>query len=135
MPEKNHVTDKKRLLIIDDEEGMRLGIERVLRRFAVDIPHLDRALEFSIHQAESGEEGLKMIKDLSPHILLLDNKLPGMSGIEILTAISEMEIDEPVKAYFPKKCQIACDQHHDDPDGEGLPARHVIKGIQQPPAF
>lgn len=81
------------VLVVDDEEGMRLGIERVLRNFAVAVPQLEKEISINLYQAATGEEGLEMIKRVNPSILLLDNKLPGMSGIDVLDALSGYEGD------------------------------------------
>lgn len=88
--------DPLSLLIIDDEEGMRLGIERALKKFTVKLDDSDETVGFDIHTAKSGEEGLESIQNSPPHILLLDNKLPGMSGIEVLDTLSQQEIDSLV---------------------------------------
>lgn len=85
--------DSLSVLVVDDEEGMRLGIERVLNNSTVYVPHLERDISIRLYQAPTGEEGLEMIDRIQPQILLLDNKLPGMSGIEVLDALSEKECE------------------------------------------
>ena len=82
-----------RLLIVDDEPGIRLGISRVLRGFTVDLPDYEESITFEVFEAETGEEGLAFIKANPPGILLLDNKLPGMSGMEVLEKLGEMKLD------------------------------------------
>jgi signal transduction histidine kinase len=81
------------VLVIDDEQGMRLGIERSLRNFQVKLENGDEVLSFEVEQAETAEEGMKKIEASKPHILLLDNKLPGMSGIELLEQILDQELE------------------------------------------
>lgn len=80
--------DTLEVLVVDDEEGMRLGIERVLNNSTVYVPHMEREISIDLYQASTGEEGLEMIDRKRPHVLLLDNKLPGMSGIDVLDALS-----------------------------------------------
>ncbi len=82
-----------KILVIDDEYGMRHGIERVLKDFTVTVPHTDEAVSFSLDQAETGEEGLEKMEKEAPDILLLDNRLPGISGIEILGLLAERKSD------------------------------------------
>ena len=85
--------DTLKVLVVDDEEGMRLGIQRVLRDFSVNVPQLNTDVRFSIDHAGTGEEGLEKIDRLRPNILLLDNKLPGISGIEVLDTLSKRNTD------------------------------------------
>lgn len=66
--------DALRILIVDDEEGMRLGIERALRNFTVDIHQVEDTVSFVIEQASTGEEGFEKIGTFRPNILLLDRK-------------------------------------------------------------
>lgn len=84
------------ILIVDDEEGMRQGIERVLKQYTVDLPQGDDSVSFRIRQAKTGEEALEKVKQEPPHIILLDNKLPGMSGIDLLDTLSEHKNDSMV---------------------------------------
>mgnify|MGYP006288808693 CR=1 FL=1 len=85
--------DALRVLVVDDEEGMRLGIERALNKSAVYVPQLESEIPIDLYQASTGEEGLEIIERIRPHVLLLDNKLPGMSGIDVLDALSEDDGD------------------------------------------
>lgn len=85
--------DTLKVLVVDDEEGMRLGIERVLKNITVHVSQLEKDVSFTIDHASTGEEGLDKIDRTNPHILLLDNKLPGMGGIEVMDAISKRNTD------------------------------------------
>ncbi len=85
--------DTLRVLVVDDEVGMRLAVERALRTYAVPLPDLDMEVQFQITQAGSGEEALEIIKSAPPDLLLLDHKLPGISGIDVLTEISSLGAD------------------------------------------
>ncbi len=76
-----------RILVVDDEPGMRLGVSRALRNFSAHLPDVDTDAEFEVDQAESGEEALEKINAARPDILLLDHKLPGMSGLDVLEQI------------------------------------------------
>jgi signal transduction histidine kinase len=80
-----------RLLVVDDEPGMRLGAERALRGFSVPVPELDGQLEFAVRTAGSGEEALAKVSDAD--LLLLDHKLPGISGLDVLNALAEKKSD------------------------------------------
>ncbi|MBN1437144.1 MAG: response regulator [Sedimentisphaerales bacterium] len=81
--------DPLRILVVDDEPGMRLGVERALRNFSFDQPEFQTQVAFNIDTAESGEQALEIIKTTTPDILLLDHKLPGISGLDVLENLSQ----------------------------------------------
>ncbi len=82
-----------RVLVCDDELGMRLGVLRTLQDFTVPVPDVDDTVGFSIDHAESGEEALDKIRLQAPDILLLDHKMPGISGLEVLEQLAGMKTD------------------------------------------
>jgi two-component system, sensor histidine kinase and response regulator len=82
-----------KLLVVDDEPGIRSGAERVLRDFTVGYPFMDEDFAFEILEAETGEKAIEMIESQNIDIILLDNKLPGIEGIEVLEYIKEKEYD------------------------------------------
>ena len=61
------------ILIIDDDEGLRYSLKRVLS-----------GRHFNVSEADSGEAGLKLAEAQKPHVILLDNRMQGMSGMEAL---------------------------------------------------
>ncbi len=81
------------VLIVDDEAGIRSGITRVLSNFAVDFPFLEEEFTFSLTECESGEEAMQIIESRPVDIVLLDNKLPGMDGIDVLEHINKKKYD------------------------------------------
>jgi len=72
------------VLVVDDEEGMRKGVERVLGRNLSSLPEVDGEIGFDVQQASTGEEALALLADGAPDILLLDHMLPGITGIEVM---------------------------------------------------
>ncbi len=79
-----------RILVVDDETGMRLAIARVLNTFQVRLAdEADGTAGFEVQTAETGEEALEKIGQRVPDILLLDLKLPGISGLDVLKEVSE----------------------------------------------
>lgn len=83
--------DTLRILIVDDEPGMRAGVRRALRRFTLELPAIEAEVDFEVETAETGEEGLAKVNAAAPDILLLDHKLPGMTGLEVLQQIGRHE--------------------------------------------
>lgn len=85
-----------KLLIVDDEAGIRSGINRALKNFTVSFPFFDDDYNFDISEVETGEEALEILKSEKVDIVLLDNKLPGIEGIEVLEYINRRSIDSAV---------------------------------------
>ncbi len=82
-----------KILVIDDEPGIRSGISRILRNFRVDYPFMEEAFDFAVFEAPTGESGIGIIESNRPDILLLDNKLPGIQGIEVLEYVRKKQYD------------------------------------------
>ena len=75
-----------RVLLIDDHALVRKGMEELLRSRGVDV----------VASAGSGEDGIKAAQELKPDIILLDIKMPGMTGIEALRRMRELGVTTPV---------------------------------------
>ena len=67
----------KTVLIVDDDEGMRDTLTAILKR------------DYLILTAATGEEGLATLKRQDVDLILLDVRLPGISGLELLTIVRE----------------------------------------------
>jgi signal transduction histidine kinase len=85
--------EQLRILIVDDEAGMRAAVTRALDGFAITIPELEADVTFTVEQAGSGEEALAKIDAAAPDVLLLDHKLPGISGLDVLAALADKPAD------------------------------------------
>jgi adenylate cyclase len=69
----------KRILIVDDEESIRLLLRRVLES--------NPALSMTL--ADGGDEALKLTAEHTYDLILLDLLMPGIGGIEVLTRIRD----------------------------------------------
>jgi two-component system, OmpR family, phosphate regulon sensor histidine kinase PhoR len=70
--------DPVSVLVVDDEQGIRQGSKRIIDRMGC------RALT-----AKTGEEGLEIVEREAVDIVLLDLKMPGMDGMEVLHTLQE----------------------------------------------
>lgn len=72
--------DSKKILIVEDEEmTARLIVYRL------------KSLGHDVHHAKDGREGLNLLKELKPDLVVLDIMLPGLSGFEILQELNDDE--------------------------------------------
>jgi len=74
-----------KILLVDDEESIRNMMRMTLE--------LDG---FHVLMAEDGPTALDVFKRESPEIVLLDVRMPGMDGVEVLSRIKEMNRDAEV---------------------------------------
>ena len=72
------MTEKLRVLIVDDHPMMRLGIAAIIN------DQTDMAV---VAQAGTGEEAVAEYRRSRPDVVLMDLRLPGMSGVEAIRAI------------------------------------------------
>lgn len=82
-----------KVLVIDDEPGIRSGVSRILNNFHVTYPFMDEDYTFRVTEAATGEEGVAILETEMHDILLLDNKLPGMQGVDVLEFIRKRNFD------------------------------------------
>lgn len=81
--EKNKVDknlDQINVMVVDDEQDIRDGSERILARIG-----------FQVYKAARGDEALKLLEKEKPAIVLLDLKMPGMDGMEVLERIQQLD--------------------------------------------
>ena len=89
------MTETLRILVTDDEPGMRMAVTRALRDYRVQLTDIEDEVAFVLDQAATGEEALeKITASEPPQILLLDYKLPGMSGLDVLENLPTERTEE-----------------------------------------
>ena len=64
-----------KVLIVDDEVGIRSGLTRILKNFSVDFPFIEEAFTFETIEVGTGEEALTYLDSTRIDIVLLDNIL------------------------------------------------------------
>jgi two-component system NarL family response regulator len=72
--------DRIRLLVVDDHQAFRLGLVAMVNEH----PDLEVVAE-----AGSGSQAIELCRALHPHVVLMDLRLPGLSGVEATLAIRQ----------------------------------------------
>ncbi|MBI5674586.1 MAG: response regulator [Nitrospirae bacterium] len=68
----------KKILVIDDEAIVRMSCERALASEGCEVK-----------TAESGNVGINMLENEPFNLILLDMKMPGMDGLEVLKIVKK----------------------------------------------
>ena len=69
-----------RILIVDDEEDICKTVADFLE-----------GKGYEIYFSTTGEEALRLVKEVRPHLILLDIRMPVMDGIEVLRRIRKVD--------------------------------------------
>ena len=67
----------KTILVVDDDEGMRDTLSAILKK------------DYRVRVAPTGEEGLNILKKEPVDLVLLDVRLPGIGGLDVLKIVRE----------------------------------------------
>lgn len=83
-----------KILVVDDHDLMRTGLVRIL----------DDIDEFSVlGEAESGEQAIRLSRELKPDVILMDVKMPGIGGVESTKRI--LAQDASIKIIAVTSCE------------------------------
>ncbi len=83
-----------KILVVDDHDLMRTGLVRILN----DID------EFSVlGEADSGEQAIRLSRELNPDVVLMDVKMPGIGGVESTKRI--LAQNESIKIIAVTSCE------------------------------
>lgn len=75
-----------KILLIDDHRLFREGLQSLLQRRNIDV----------VAAVGDGNEGIKLAKELSPDIILLDMRMPIIDGISVLIQLKKSELTMPI---------------------------------------
>ena len=75
-----------RVLIIDDHTLFRDGLKGLLDRHNIDV----------IGSLGDGHEGIRLAQELKPDILLLDMRMPNITGLEVLKQLQQVKFESPI---------------------------------------
>jgi DNA-binding NtrC family response regulator len=70
-------TGKHPILLVDDEPEILFSLKGLLRR------------EFELHTAESGKEALKILNQHPIHVVMTDQRMPEMTGVQLMERVAE----------------------------------------------
>ena len=82
--------DRKKILIIDDEEDFLFFVKG----------NLENTGEFHVLEAASGKEGIKIATEEKPDLILLDISMPEMSGEEVAKRLSKIPETNKIPIIF-----------------------------------
>jgi DNA-binding NarL/FixJ family response regulator len=78
---------KQRVVIVDDHPMFRERLAQLINH------ELDMEV---FGEADDAQEGIRLIRDTSPNLAIVDITLKGSSGLELVKTIKELSIDIPV---------------------------------------
>jgi len=109
---------RRRLLLVEDDAAERRGVSELLA-----------ATDIEIATAETGQEALDQLRTQPPDCVVLDLKLPDMSGFEVLEKIRDDErlCDVPVVVFTGR--ELSADE---DAKLRTMARSVVVKGVESP---
>jgi CheY-like chemotaxis protein/signal transduction histidine kinase/HAMP domain-containing protein len=109
---------RKRLLVVDDDEGERISVRELLGHEDIDIM-----------TAENGAEALRSLHQDAPDCVVLDLRLPDMSGFEVLERIRDDASirDVPVVVFTGRELSP-----EEDAKLHTMARSVVVKGVESP---
>lgn len=91
-PPRPRATDAPlRIIVADDDPGVRHALERELRRMAANFPPPFPAVE--IRLAESGQAALALAGECPPDLVIADYQMPDMDGINCFHVLGQRHPD------------------------------------------
>jgi two-component system response regulator (stage 0 sporulation protein F) len=72
------------ILVVDDQKGIRFMIAEALQ----DI--------YNVYSASTGVEAIALMQKIKPDLILLDMKMPGMSGLEVNKEVAFLNLNIPI---------------------------------------
>jgi len=80
-------TTRHPILLVDDEPEILFSLRGLLRK------------EFNIHTAESGTEAIEILKQHPIHVIMTDQRMPGMTGVQLLHRVED-EYPQAIRIVF-----------------------------------
>jgi two-component system sensor histidine kinase/response regulator len=102
--DKHRISEKGTILVIDDEQAMRDSCREVLTKDG-----------YRIETAEDGDSGLDKVREIQPDLVLVDLKMPGLDGMEVLERINEIDpniVSVVITAYATIESAVEAMKRH-----------------------
>lgn len=102
-----------RILLVDDDPAIRAALRRFLTRSGHEI----------VGEAHDGEEGLRLARALTPEVVIMDLKMPNMTGTEAARLLRKTHPDIAVimhSAYDERAFQTVA--------GNAGVSHYIVKG-------
>lgn len=74
-----------RILLIEDDEAIAVSLRDGLEREG-----------YRVEWCDSGEAGIELAQDYQPQLIILDIRLPGMSGFDVCRQLRELQFRQPI---------------------------------------
>ena len=120
MRRRSQAREGWRVLLAEDNDDHALLIQMALQRAS--------QLPVDVHRARNGEEAVAMVTELMPDLVLLDLKMPGRSGHEVLQTIKG---DDELRK-IPVAVLTSSDRDEDVAQSYGLGGNHFITKPENP---
>ncbi len=72
---------KARILIVDDEADVRKMLKNCIHNF----------IECDIYECQDGDEALEKMVNMDFDLVILDVKMPGLSGMDVMEKVKELK--------------------------------------------
>jgi len=76
-PSANAAGKKARILFVDDEERILSALRSIFR------------MNYHVFTATNGSEALEFVRKFQPHVVVSDQRMPGMTGVELLRQVKD----------------------------------------------
>lgn len=104
------MSNRKRILVIDDNRTLMLAAERILEK-----------QEYEVYTASNGTEGLKKVKEIKPDVIILDIVMPGLNGYQVGRILKEDVDTTDIPIIFLS----AKGNSHENKDGVAVGLREI----------
>ena len=81
-----------RVMLVDDQNLVRKGVRSLLG--------LSEDIEI-VAEAADGAEAMRLLPEIRPDVMLLDMRMPGMSGIDLLQTLQQQDAVVPPPSFSP----------------------------------